>query len=98
MYVIGRMQKGECDSPVRIYGRIIVGAYRIRPNIVFAPMQCINIHCKIHGILSNASHPGIKQIVVYRRDDETRVCKKTVVLLLPLEAISKNCFCSVVGY
>ena len=28
---MGRMQKGEYDSPVRIYGRIIVGAYRIRP-------------------------------------------------------------------
>ena len=28
---MGRMQKGEYDSPVRIYGRIIVGANRIRP-------------------------------------------------------------------
>ena len=31
MYTIGCMQRGEYDSPVRIYGCIIVGAYRIRP-------------------------------------------------------------------
>ena len=38
----------------------------------------------------------MKHLAVYHREDETRVCEKTVVLLLPLEAISKNCFWSVV--
>ena len=40
--MMGRMQKGEYYSPVRIYGRIIVGAYRIRPILhtpnTFAPI------------------------------------------------------------
>ena len=30
---MGIYNGGEYDSPVRIYGRIIVGAYRIRPII-----------------------------------------------------------------
>ena len=70
------MQKGEYDLPVRIYG-----ADNCRGECDFAPMQCINIHCKIHGIPSSVSHPGMKHLAVYRRDDETRVCKKPLFVI-----------------
>ena len=51
MYAIGRMQKGEYDTPVRIYGRIIVGANRIRP-ILYLPniMHLPKINGKINDI------------------------------------------------
>ena len=64
---MGRMQKGRIR-----YARTDIWAYNCRgeshtPNIVFAPMQCINIHGKIHGILSSVSHPGMKHLAVYRQ-------------------------------
>ena len=60
--MMGRMQKGELR-----FARTDIWAYNCRGECDFAPMQCINIHCKIHGILSSVSHPGMKHLAVYRQ-------------------------------
>ena len=61
MYVKGRMQKGEYDSPVRIYGRIIVGAYRILPYAMHKyPLQNsrYTIKCFTPGYKTNYGIPS----------------------------------------
>ena len=51
-------------APTNMY-TIIVGANRI--------IYLLKIGGKIHGILSISSPPGMKLLMVYRRESETRV-------------------------
>ena len=62
---MGRMQKGEYDSPLRIRG-IIVGANRIRPYIAFAPIL-------YSPNIMHLSQKIMAKFMVYRKMFHTRV-------------------------